>query len=132
MKGVTGKGLIEEKLQNAMIQIEDLKLKNKKLEEQLQVTAAENEFGRHDTVQEYQEGEQCLVLGNSIIRNVGTGHNNMMVECFLGIRTEQLHRVLENRDLGSPDTAVIHVGINDLKQNGKCGLCYGWCVLTCA
>ena len=40
----------------------------------------------------------------------------MMTECFLGIRADQLRRVLENRDLGSPDTIVIHGGTNDLKR----------------
>jgi len=29
----------------------------------------------------------------------------------------KLHRVIENRDLGSPDTVVIHVGTNDLRRN---------------
>jgi hypothetical protein len=67
-------------------------------------------------VQEHDEGEKCLVVGDSIIRNVGTGQNNMMVECLPGIRTEQLHRVLDNRDLGTPDTVIIHVGTNDLKD----------------
>jgi hypothetical protein len=68
-------------------------------------------------VQEHHGSEKCLVVGDSIIRNVGTGQNNMMVECFPGIRTEQLHRVLDNRDLGTPDTVIIHVGTNDLKQS---------------
>ena len=44
-----------------------------------------------------------LFVGDSIIRNVGTGQNNMTVECFPGIRTEQLHGVLDNKDLGTPD-----------------------------
>jgi hypothetical protein len=43
----------------------------------------------------------------------------MKVECFPGIRTEQLHRVVENRDLGSPDTVVIHVGTKELKRTGN-------------
>jgi hypothetical protein len=30
------------------------------------------------------------------------------VKFYLGIRTEQLQRVMENRDLGSPDTVIIH------------------------
>ena len=59
------------------------------------MAAAGNEFGRHETVQEDEEGEQCLVLCDWIIRNVGTGHNNMMVAYFSGIRMEQLHRVSE-------------------------------------
>jgi hypothetical protein len=99
-----------------MNQNEDLKLRNKKLEEQLRVAATGNKIGRQVTVQEHHDGKQCTVVRDSIIRNVGTGQNNMMVECFLGIRTEQLHRVLDNRDLGTPDTVVINVGTNDLKR----------------
>jgi hypothetical protein len=52
---------------------------------------------------------KCLVLGDSIIWNVGTECTDMKVECFPGIRTEQLHRVTENRDLGSPHIVVAHV-----------------------
>jgi lysophospholipase L1-like esterase len=40
----------------------------------------------------------------------------MIIECFPGIRTEQLHRVIDNRDLGSPDIVVLHVGTNDLRK----------------
>jgi hypothetical protein len=40
----------------------------------------------------------------------------MMVKCFPGIRTEQLHRVLDNGDLGTPEIVVIHVGTNDLSD----------------
>jgi hypothetical protein len=39
----------------------------------------------------------------------------MTVECFPGIKTEQLHRVIERRDLGSPETSIIHVGTNYFK-----------------
>ena len=59
---------------------------------------------------------KCLVLGDLIIWNVGTECSDMKVECFLGIRMEQLHRVIENRDLGSPHIVVTHVGTNDLRQ----------------
>jgi len=62
---------------------------------------------------------ECLVLGDSIIRNVGTEFSDMKVECFPGIRTEQLHGVIENRDLGNPDTVFIHVGTNDLRRTGN-------------
>jgi len=109
--------LLEENLQDALNQTEDLKLRNKKLEEQLRVAATGNEIGRQVNVQEYREGEQCLVVGDSIIRNVGTDQINMIVECFPGVRTEQLHRVLDNRDLGTPDTVIIHISTNDLKRS---------------
>jgi hypothetical protein len=38
----------------------------------------------------------------------------MMVECFPGIRTEQLHRVIEKSNVSNPETVIIHVGTNDL------------------
>ena len=88
--------LLEEKLENAPTVIEDFKLRNKRLEEQLRKAAAGNEFGSYDTEQERQEGEKCLVLGDWIVRNLGT-EQNMTVECFPGIITKQLHRVMENR-----------------------------------
>jgi hypothetical protein len=49
------------------------------------------------------------------VRHIGREHKNMTIECFPGIRTEQLYRVIENRNLGYPDTVLIHVGTNDLK-----------------
>jgi len=51
------------------------------------------------------------------MQNAGTECSDMKVECLQGIRTEKLHRVIENRDLGSPDKVVIHVGTNDLRRN---------------
>jgi hypothetical protein len=41
------------------------------------------------------------------------------VQCFPGIGTEQLQRVMENRDLGRPHTVVIHVGMNDLRRSAN-------------
>ena len=35
--------------------------------------------------------------------------SDMKVECFPGIRTEQLHRAIENTDLAHPDTVVISI-----------------------
>jgi lysophospholipase L1-like esterase len=35
---------------------------------------------------------------------------------FPGIRTEQLHRVIEQREVGSPETVIIQVGRNDLRK----------------
>ena len=111
--------LLEEKPQDALHQIDILTRKNKALEEQLQLAAAGREVGRRDTVPGYLKGGECLVLGDSIIRNVGTECPDMKVKCFPGIRTEQLHRVIERRELGSPDSVVIHVGTNDLRRNGN-------------
>ena len=62
-----------------------------------------------------QKITKCMVVGDSIVRNVGAEHEDMKVECFPGIKTEQLHRVMEKRDLVSPETVIIHVGTNDLR-----------------
>jgi hypothetical protein len=72
------------------------------------------EVGKWDMALVKHEGKKHLVLGDSTVQNVGTEHSNMTVECFPGIRTEQLYRFIENRDLGSPDTVLIHVDTNDL------------------
>jgi hypothetical protein len=108
---------LEEKLEKALKLIEEPKQKNKRLEEQLRGIVAGCEVGRRDTVQKQHDGAECLVLGESIIRNVESEH--VRVQCFPGIRTEQLQRVMENRDLGSPDTLVIHVGTNDLRRTAN-------------
>jgi hypothetical protein len=44
-----------------------------------------------------QKDAKCVVMGDSMLRNFGVEHTDMMVECFLGIRAEQLHRVIEKR-----------------------------------
>jgi hypothetical protein len=123
--------LLEEKLQNPLLQIDDLRRKNKALEEQVRLATGGREFGRRDTVPGDRTGGECLVLGDSIIRNVGTECSDVKVECFLGIRTEQLHRVVEYRDLRCPDTVVIHVGTNDLRRTGKSRFCRGRCLRSC-
>jgi hypothetical protein len=61
--------------------------------------------------------EKCLVLGDSIVRNVGAEKPNMRVEWFPGIRADQLRRVMENRNLEYSDTVVIHVGTNDVRRS---------------
>jgi hypothetical protein len=42
------------------------------LEEQLRGAAAGCEVGRRDTMQRQHDGAECLVLGDSIIRNMET------------------------------------------------------------
>jgi hypothetical protein len=61
--------------------------------------------------------EKCLLLGDSIVRNVGAENQNMRVECFPGIRADQLRIVMENRNLGYLHTVVIHVGTNDVRRS---------------
>ena len=70
--------------------------------------------GKRDTVHANQKVAKCMMVGNSMSRSVGTEQADMMVECFPVIKTEQLLRVIEKRDLGSPETVIIHVGTNDL------------------
>jgi hypothetical protein len=66
-----------------------------------------------------------MVVGDSVVRCVGAEHTEMMVECFPGIKTEQLHKVIDQRDLGSPETVIIHVGTNDLRTTKNLDLVMG-------
>ena len=76
-----------------------------------------NDVEKRDTVTVKPRREKCLVLGDSIVRNVGADKSDMRVECFPGIRTDQLRRVIQNRDLGCSDAVVIHVGTNDVRSS---------------
>jgi len=114
-----GLRLLEEKLQDALHQIEALTKKNKTLEEKLRLSTAGREVGRRDTVSGHLKCGECLVLEDSIVRNVGIECSDKTFECFPGIRTEQLKRVIEKRDLGSPDSIVNHVDTNDLRRTGN-------------
>jgi hypothetical protein len=87
------------------------------LEEQLLLTEYGKDVGKWDTATVKPGGEKCLVLGDSIVRNVGAEKSNMRVKCFPGIRSDQLHRVMENRDLGCADAVVIHVGTNGIRRS---------------
>ena len=102
--------VLEEKLRDAQIQIEELKRRNKALEEQLLLAENGKNVGNGDTVMVKPVGEKCLVLGDSIVRNVGAEKPNMRVECFPRIRADQLRRVMENKDLGHSDAVVIMWG----------------------
>ena len=90
--------------------------KNKTLEEKLRLATEGREAGNGEKVQGHPKGGEILVLGDSIIRNVGTDCPDLKVGCFPGIRSEQLQRVIEKRDLGNSNTVVIHVGTNDIKR----------------
>ena len=108
-------GVLEEKLRVAQIQIEELKRIDKALEEQLLLSESGKDVGKGDTVTVKLVGEKCLVLGDSIVRNVGA-QKSKRVQCFPGIRADQLRRVMENRGLGYSDAVVIHVGKNDVRR----------------
>ena len=47
---------------------------------------------------------------------MGADKSDMRVECFPGIRADQLRRVIQNRDLGCSEAVVIHVGTNDVRS----------------
>ena len=55
--------------------------------ERLRVAVEGSEVSRCDTVHGHYEGEKCIVMGDSVIRNVGTERRNMVVEGFQGIGT---------------------------------------------
>ena len=103
--------MLRDELQNALRQIDELKARNRVLEEELLLAGT----GKRDTVHAKQKVAKCVVVGDSMLRKDGAEHADMMVECFPGIETEQLRRVVEKRDLGSPEIIIIHVGTNDLR-----------------
>ena len=111
-------------MRDAQFQIDELKRRNKALEEQLRIRENGKDVGKRETETVEPGGEKCLVMGDSIVRNVGAGKANLRVECFPGIRSDQLRKLVENRvterrDLGNPDAVVIHVGTNDIKRSRK-------------
>jgi hypothetical protein len=87
-----------------------IKRKNKGLEDQLRVAIADWEAVGRGTARRQDGDAKCLVLGDSVIRNVKTEH--IGVYYFSGIRTQELKRAVGNKELGNPDTVLIHVGTN--------------------
>jgi hypothetical protein len=73
------------------------------------------EAGKRNTVPAKQKVAKCMVVGDSLLRSVGAKQADMKVECFPGISTEQLHRVINRRDIGS-QKLIIHVGTNGLRR----------------
>jgi hypothetical protein len=103
--------VLQQKLENALRQIDELQVRNRELEAKLQMAGT----GDKDSMSTKQKVVKCMVVGDSLVRNVGADHGNMEVECFPGIKTEQLHRVMERRVMAEADTLIIHVGTNDLR-----------------
>ena len=103
--------MLQEDLQSALRQIDELKARNRELEAKLLMAG----IGNRDTMPTEQKVTRCVVVGDSILRNIGAGHADMTVQCFPGIKTEQLHRVIAKRDLGSPENVIIHVGTNEMR-----------------
>jgi len=103
--------MLQDDLQNSLRQIDKLKARNRELETTLLMAGN----GKRDTMSTKQKFTKGKVTGDSIFRNVGAEHADMKVECLLGIKTEQLHRVIEKWDLGSPESVIIHVGTTDMR-----------------
>jgi hypothetical protein len=77
--------VLEEKLQNALRQINELKVRNRELQAKLQMAGS----GEKKSTADIQK-VKCMVVGDSIVRNVGSEHADMKVECFPGIKAQQL------------------------------------------
>ena len=107
---------MEDKLRVAQAQIEELTRKNKELEEQLRLAMNGKDVVKRGVETDKSCKEKCLVLGDSIIRNVGEENSDMRVKCFPGIKSEQLRRVIDNRNLGGGDAVILHVGTNDVRS----------------
>lgn len=106
--------LLEEKLEAALLQIQELRELNAALEEKLRAVSVGD--AAQPIVEAPVARKPILVIGDSIVRHVGKNDDHMDVVCLPGIRTEQLRRYVENRDLGTPDTVILHVGTNDLRR----------------
>ena len=70
--------------------------------------------GISDSVHANQKVAKCMLVGDLTFIIVAAEHRDMMVECFQGIKTEQLQRVIETKHLGSLETVIIDMGTNDL------------------
>ena len=113
--------VLQEQLKEALNQVNDLKDKIRELEDKLKMTGPVEKGSipaEKKSIPAENKEAKCLVVGDSLVRNVGLGHSDMKVECFPGIKTVQLHKVLEKREPAGAETetAIIHVGTNDLSE----------------
>jgi hypothetical protein len=83
--------ILQQDLQKALRLIDELKVRNKVLEEELIQARA----GKRDRVSVKYKDAKCMVVGDSLVRNVGADQADIRVECFPGIKTEQLHNVMD-------------------------------------
>jgi hypothetical protein len=113
--------ILQQDLQKAFRLIDELKARNKELEEELIQARA----GKRDPVPVKYKAAKCMVVGDSMVRNVGADQADIRVECYPGIKTEQLRKVIEKADLGGPENVVVHVGTNDLKTTRNLDMIMG-------
>ena len=69
--------MLEEKLRDAQILIDELKRSNKALEEQVRIKERGKHEGKRIMGTVKTGSDKCLVLGDSIVRNVGAEKTNM-------------------------------------------------------
>jgi hypothetical protein len=102
--------MLQEKLQNAMRQIDAMKSRNREQGEKLLLAGD----GKRDTV------PAKLILQSawwSVTQCCSMLEQNTYIRwwsAFRGLRPNS-YRVIENRDPGSPETVIIHVGTNELR-----------------
>jgi hypothetical protein len=106
--------VLEDTLRDAQAQIEEPKQKSEALEEQLRLIGNGKDIVKLDMGKLKPGGAKCLMLGDSVVRNVVAANSGMKVECFPGIRTDQPRRITENRDFRRPDPVV---GTNDVRKS---------------
>jgi hypothetical protein len=109
--------VLEKRLRDAQIKIEELQLKKKALKEQLLLVGNRKDADKRDTVKVKFGSAKRLVLADSIVRNVGADKRNIGVECFPGIGVDQLLRVMENRNFECADTVAMLVGSNNVRRS---------------
>ena len=74
--------MLQEELRNALRQIDELKARNRELKANLLMEGARE----RGTMPTKQTVTKCMVVGDSIVRNVEAEHADMKVECFPGIK----------------------------------------------
>ena len=72
--------MLQEDLQIALRQIDELKVRNRELGTKLLLAGN----GKRDTGHGKQTFTKCMVGGDWVLQNVGAKHADMMVECFQG------------------------------------------------
>ena len=84
------------------------------------MAAPGKEVGMRDEAPVEHGGKRGIVLGDLIVRSVGTERTNTTARCFSGnyIRTGA-HGVWKTVDLRSPETVVTDVGTSDLRRRGN-------------
>ena len=77
-------------IQKAFCLIDELKARNKELEEEL----IQARVGKKDPVLAKYKAAKCMVVGDSTVRNVGADLAEIMVKGFPRIKTDQLHKMM--------------------------------------